>query len=133
MDHVAVCRSLGHVPKTFEPFGSVIVVFICKAVLTVSFLTRTRSFTPEMARRHRISNASNFLLSSDFMVHVLAAYVRIDRMSALYSLTFRGLLISRFCQIWIFSLPNAAEASDIRLLTSSEEHKLFDVLDFAAV
>ena len=55
------------------------------------------------------------------MVHVSAAYIEIGRMSALYSLTFRGLLISRFCQIGIFSLPNAAEASDVLLLTSSEE------------
>ena len=82
---------------------SVIVVFICKAILTC--LARSRSFIPEMALRH-------------FKCLQVSA---IFRMSALYSLSFRCLLIQHFCQIGIYSLPNAAEASVIRLLTSSEK------------
>ena len=122
MGNVAVCRSSGHIPKPLLVLiVSVFVVFICKAVLTASFLTLSRRYTQDLGLRHCTSNASNFLLSLDFRVHVLVAYVAIGRMSALYSLTFRGLLISRFYQIGILSLPNAAEASDIRLLTSLDE------------
>ena len=54
------------------------------------------------------------------MVNVSAAYVVIVRISALYSLTCRGLIILRF-GIGIFSHQNAVEASDNRLLTSSED------------
>ena len=58
-------------------------------------------------------------------------------MSALYSLNPRGLIISRFFQIGIFSLQNAAEASDIifafRRHNVSQEHKYFDMLNLAAI
>ena len=109
--YVAIYTSSGHMPKPLEPFGFenviVIAVLIYKAVLIVPFLTRSRSFTSEMALSHRISNASNFLPYSDFIIHVSVTYVAIERMRVLYILTFRGFLISPFCQIGIYSLTNA--------------------------
>ena len=116
---------------------SVIVVFICKAVLIVSVLTRSRSLTPEMARRHRISNASNFLLSSDLMVHVSAAYVAIGGW-VLYIVS-----LSEACLFRVFArLGSSVYQMQLRLAISvvvgigdyaSVEHKLSDVLDFATV
>ena len=91
--HVAVCRSSGHMPKPFEHFGIDSVcyrfVYLQGHSHCFGFYSIAQLHTGDGSQTSHFECVQYCAFSSDFMVHVSAAYVVIGRMRN-SGLHFRG-------------------------------------------